>query len=66
MPCINSFTITAIMYDLKGREIGRGSHTKGASNDSGWCLSTDGEDAKGGWKKFAFKGVCRSHWDFNI
>ena len=39
---------------------------EGASNDVGWCLSTDPNDAQGDWKDHAAQNTCRKAWDFKL
>ncbi len=38
----------------------------GASNDSGWCLSTQESDAHGSWQGHAFQNTCRTYWEFDL
>ncbi len=51
-----------IFVERDGEEI----KVLGASNDSGWCLSTQESDAHGNWQGYAYENTCRTYWEFDL
>ncbi|WP_155802594.1 hypothetical protein [Ponticaulis koreensis] len=51
-----------IFVELDGEEI----KVLGASNDSGWCLSTQESDAHGSWQGYAYQNTCQTSWEFDL
>ncbi|MEM8649888.1 MAG: hypothetical protein AAGF54_05100 [Pseudomonadota bacterium] len=50
------------MYSPSGAEI----NSWGGDNTSGWCLSTDANDANGIWKDNVYQNECKSEWEFKF